>query len=92
MQDYSLNFFVYCSMSIPEIEVMGRTVTLRGLKGHPGLNPESGVKNLPGIRPRYTQRPTDPCMKCSTGIYAYRQLALPVHSHVFQVHDGSYNP
>lgn len=91
MQDYGLTSFDYCGISIPETEVMGQTATLKGLKGHPGLNPESGVKNLPRIWPAYTQRQTDPCMNDNFGIHAYRQLALPVHWHVFQVYDGSYN-
>lgn len=78
-------------MSVPEIEVMGQPVTLRGLKGHPGLNPESGVKNPPGIWPRYTQRQTGPCQNPNAGMNAYRQLVVPVHWHVFQVSDGSYN-
>lgn len=49
MQHYYLTSFDHCGINIPEIEGMGQTVTLKGLKGHPGLNPESGVKNLPRI-------------------------------------------
>lgn len=49
MQNNCLVSFVYCDVSLPETEVMVQTVTQKGLKGHPGLNPDSGVKNLPQI-------------------------------------------
>lgn len=91
MREYCLTSLYYCSISIPEIEVMGQTVTLKGLKGHPGLNPESGVKNPPQIWPTYTKRQINPCMNYNAGIHADTQLVLPVHWHVFQVYDGSYN-
>lgn len=91
MQEYCLTSFDYGGISIPETEVMGQTVTLKGLKGHPGLNPESGVEHLPWIWPTYTQRQTDLCVNYKFGIHAYSQLAWPAHRHVFQVYDGSCN-
>lgn len=70
---------------------MGWTITLKGLEGRPGLNPESGVKNLQRIWPTYTET-NDPYMKGNISIPAHRQLAIPVHYwHVLQVHDWSYN-
>lgn len=89
-----------CKCRVPVCEVMKETAARMGPTGRPGLDPESGVKNLPLTPPAlrnqiHTRQINRPKSIKSIKSVMYVQVdsysSLPAHLLVLQVYDGSYS-